>query len=77
MADIRTTKTSSRNHAHTARTTLEPHFENAGGGQADRIVLASLKHEFDDVTKRARRGARLAGMMRSDVASAIAAVRSR
>lgn len=55
---------------------LRPGVEFAGGGEADRIALGPSKGDFDDVMKRARQGARRAGMRRSDVASAIAVVRS-
>ena len=82
MAEIRTTKLSSGNQtvmlsrAHT-RSKFKPDVEVAGGGETDRIVLASSTRKLDDVMKRARQGARRAGMRRSDVASAIAVVRSR
>ncbi len=81
MAEFRTTKAPSGNQkvmtdaAHT-RSEFKLGVGSAGGGETDWIVLAPSTREFDDVMKRARREARRAGMTRSDIASAIAAVRS-
>ncbi len=81
MAEFQATKRSSSSQAimpETVRTRAEfrRDVEFAGGGEADGAVLGPWKGEFDDVMKRARQEARRAGMTRSDVASAIAAVRS-
>ena len=50
-------------------------------GRGDTIMLKPTAvpsmREFDEIVERARQQARRAGMRRSDVASAIAAVRSR
>lgn len=82
MADIRLTETSSSSQtvmpdAARIRSEFKPDVEFAGGGEADGIGRVPSKREFDDVMKQARREARLAGMVRSDVASAIAVARSR
>lgn len=81
MAEFRTTKASSSSKkvmpdAVSTRSEFKPDVEFAGGGETDWIVVGPSTREFDDVMKRARREARLAGMTRSDIASAIAAVRS-
>lgn len=86
MAEIRTTRMSSKGQVvipDAIRTTLglEPGVQFVVIGEGDTIVLkpivAPSMREFDEVVKRARHEARRAGMKRSDVASAIAAVRSR
>ena len=60
---------------------LEPGVEFVVIGEGDTIVLKPISvpsmREFDGVMKRARQAARRAGMKRSDIASAIEAVRSR
>ena len=81
MAEFRTTKAPSSSQEVVAdavrtRSEFKLDVEFAGGGEADGMVLGPSKGEFDDVMKRARREARLADMTRSDIASAIAAVRS-
>ena len=81
MAEFQATKRPSSNQAIMpkavrTRSEFRPDVEFAGGGETDGIVLGPSKGEFDDVMKRARQEARRAGMRRSDVASAIAVVRS-
>ena len=60
---------------------LEPGTQFVVIGEGDTIVLKPIAvpsmSEFDEVIGRAREAARRAGMKRSDVASAIAAVRCR
>ncbi|MYB19829.1 MAG: AbrB/MazE/SpoVT family DNA-binding domain-containing protein [Holophagales bacterium] len=86
MAEIQTTKMSSKGQvvipgAIRTRLGLEPGVQFVVIGEGDTIVLkpiaAPSMREFDEVMERAREAARRAGMKRSDVASAIAAVRSR
>lgn len=86
MAEIQTTKMSSKGQvvipgAIRARLGLEPGVQFVVIGEGDTIVLKPIAapsiREFDEVMERAREAARRAGMRRSDIASAIAAVRSR
>ena len=85
MTEIQTTKMSSKGQvvipgAIRTRLGLEPGVQFVVIGEGDTIVLKPIAvpsmREFDEVMKRARQEARRAGMKRSDVASAIAAVRS-
>jgi len=41
-----------------------------------KVINAPSMREFDDIVARARKGARRAGMQRSDISAAIRAVRS-
>lgn len=86
MSDAATTKMSSKGQvvipeAIRRRLGLEPGVEFVVLGEGDTIVLKPISipsmQEFDEVIARAREAARRAGMKRSDVASAIEAVRSR
>lgn len=81
MAEFQATKRSSSSQAIMpeaicTKSEFRPDVEFAGGGEADGAVLGPSKGEFVDVMKRARQEARRVGMRRSDVASAIAVVRS-
>ena len=86
MTEIQTTKMSSKGQvvipdAIWTKLGLEPGAEFVVIGEGDTIVLKPITvpsmREFDEVMKQARAEARRAGMKRPDVASAIAAVRSR
>lgn len=86
VSDIATTTVSSRGQvvipeAVRRKLGLEPGTQLVVIGEGDTIVLKRLEaprmSDFDDVVKRARSAARRAGMKRTDIADAIAAVRSR
>lgn len=85
MEDVTTTKLSSRGQvvipeAIRRRLGLETGVEFVVVGDDDTIVLKRIStpsmREFDAIVARARQAARRAGLRRSDVAAAIAAVRS-
>jgi AbrB family looped-hinge helix DNA binding protein len=86
MSDVATTKMSTRGQivipeAIRKRMGLEPGVEFVVVGHGDAIVLKAIRppsmREFDGVMARAREAAKRARMKRSDIATAIAAARSR
>ena len=85
MEDVTTTRLSSRGQvvipdAIRRRLSLEAGAEFVVIGEEDTIVLKRIRkpamHEFDTIMARARQAARRAGLRRSDIATAIEAVRS-
>ena len=86
MVEIQVTKMSSKGQvvildAIRTRLGLKPGVQFVVIGEGDTVVLKPIAEpsmrEFDEVMGQAREAARRAGMKRSDVASAIASVRSR
>ena len=85
MEDVTTTRLSSKGQvvipdAIRRRLSLEPGAEFVVLGEEDTIVLKRIRtppmRDFDAIVARARQAARRAGLRRSDVATAIEAVRS-